>query len=133
MSKKSDTDTRTSPHNFSGRDSEGTSPYSSPINDINNAKHALASAHFAPDPEGIQRIIYKRFPQLNPRGILMANKKTKAQNKVKKVMKEFKEGKLDIGKSDKKVKSRKQAIAIALSEAGLSKNKKRPKAKNRKK
>ena len=30
-------------------------------------------------------------------------------------MKEFKKGKLNIGKSDKKVKSRKQAIAIALS------------------
>jgi hypothetical protein len=35
-------------------------------------------------------------------------------------MKEFKKGKLPIGKSKKKVKSRKQAIAIALSEAGLS-------------
>ena len=40
---------------------------------------------------------------------------TKPQKKVKKVMKEFKKGKLNIGKSDKKVKNRKQAIAIALS------------------
>ena len=48
-------------------------------------------------------------------------KKTKAQKKIKKVMKEYKEGKLDIGKSKKTVKSRKQAIAIALSEAGKSK------------
>ena len=48
-------------------------------------------------------------------------KKTKAQKKIKKVMKEYKEGKLDIGKSKKPVKSRKQAIAIALSEAGKSK------------
>ena len=39
-------------------------------------------------------------------------------------MKEFKEKKLPIGKSKKKVKSMKQAIAIALSEAGLSKNNK---------
>ena len=36
-------------------------------------------------------------------------------------MKEFKKGKLKIGSSDKKVKSRKQAIAIALSEAGIKK------------
>ena len=50
----------------------------------------------------------------------------KAQKKVKKVMREFKKGKLPMGQSTKKVKSRKQAIAIALSEAGLSKkNKKR--------
>ena len=47
------------------------------------------------------------------------------QKKVKKVMKEFKRGELNIGKSPKKVKSRKQAIAIALSEAELSKNRKK--------
>jgi Family of unknown function (DUF6496) len=41
----------------------------------------------------------------------------KAQKKVKKAMEEFKEGKLKSGKSDKKVKSRKQAVAIGLSEA----------------
>ena len=46
---------------------------------------------------------------------------TKKQKKVKKVMKEFKKGKLNIGKSDKKVKSLKQAIAIALSRAGINK------------
>jgi len=51
----------------------------------------------------------------------MSKKMTKQEKKVKKVMKEFKKGKLNIGKSDKKVKSRKQAIAIALSEAGKSK------------
>jgi hypothetical protein len=46
---------------------------------------------------------------------------TKREKKVKKVMKEPKKGKLNIGGSDKKVKSRKQAIAIALSEAGIKK------------
>ena len=40
-----------------------------------------------------------------------------AQKKVKKVMHEYKEGKLKMGRSGKKVKSRKQAIAIGLSEA----------------
>lgn len=44
-------------------------------------------------------------------------KKTKAQKKISKVMREFKAGELNIGGSDKKVKSSKQAIAIALSEA----------------
>jgi Family of unknown function (DUF6496) len=40
-----------------------------------------------------------------------------AQRKVKKVMKERKHGTLKSGRSGKKVKSRKQAIAIGLSEA----------------
>ena len=45
------------------------------------------------------------------------------QNKVEKVMKEFKEGALKSSSGDK-VESRKQAVAIALSEAGKSKRKK---------
>jgi hypothetical protein len=47
----------------------------------------------------------------------------KPEKKIKKVMKEFKKGELNIGKSKKKVKNRKQAIAIALSEARKSKKK----------
>ena len=50
---------------------------------------------------------------------------SRGQAKVKKVLKEFKKGELNIGKSKKKVKSRKQAIAIALSEAGISKKRKK--------
>ena len=46
------------------------------------------------------------------------------QDKVEKVMKEFKEGALKSSSGDK-VESRKQAIAIALSEAGKSKTKKK--------
>ncbi len=42
------------------------------------------------------------------------------QNKIGKVMREFKKGELNIGQSSKKVKNPKQAIAIALSEAGKS-------------
>ena len=42
---------------------------------------------------------------------------TGAQRKVKKVMKERKRGTLKSGRSGKTVKSRKQAIAIGLSEA----------------
>ena len=43
------------------------------------------------------------------------------QTKVSKVMREFKKGELHSGKKGPVVKSRKQAIAIALSEAGKSK------------
>ena len=43
------------------------------------------------------------------------------RKKVSKVMREYKKGKLNIGKSKKKVKNRKQAVAIALSEAGVNK------------
>jgi hypothetical protein len=47
----------------------------------------------------------------------MAKYGKKAQSKVKKAMHERKQGTLRSGKSGKKVKSRKQAIAIGLSEA----------------
>jgi hypothetical protein len=48
-------------------------------------------------------------------------KPTKAQKKVGKVMGEFKEGTLHSGKKGPVVKNRKQAVAIALSEAGVAK------------
>ncbi len=47
----------------------------------------------------------------------MAKYGKKAQSKVKRAMHELKEGKLRSGRSGTKVKSRKQAIAIGLSEA----------------
>ena len=50
----------------------------------------------------------------------MARYGKKAQQKVKKAMHERKRGKLRSGRSGKKVKSRKQAIAIGLSEARRS-------------
>ena len=54
-----------------------------------------------------------------------------AQKKVKKVMHERKHGTLRSGRSGKKVKSRKQAIAIALSEARRSGEKVPPRKKSR--
>ena len=52
-------------------------------------------------------------------------KMTKAQKKVGKVMGEYKEGTLHSGKGGKVVKSQKQAVAIALSEAGMAKKAKK--------
>jgi len=56
-------------------------------------------------------------------------KKTAAKKKIAKVMGEFKRGTLNAGvdpkgpKKAKKVKNRKQAIAIALSQAGMARKK----------
>jgi hypothetical protein len=54
------------------------------------------------------------------RSILMARYGKKAGSKVKRAVHEYKRGKLKSGRSGKTVKSRKQAIAIGLSEARKS-------------
>ena len=53
--------------------------------------------------------------------------KNSKQNKMKSVMHEFKTGTLHSGKGGPVVKSRQQAVAIAMSEAGM-----KPKAKKKK-
>ena len=51
-------------------------------------------------------------------------KRLKPKTKVATVMEEFKRGTLRSGGSGKKVTNPKQAVAIAMSEAGMSKKKK---------
>ena len=51
------------------------------------------------------------------------DKKDKMQQKVSKVMREYKAGDLHSGKGGPVVKSKKQAVAIALSQAGKAKKK----------
>jgi hypothetical protein len=52
-------------------------------------------------------------------------KKKAAMKKVEKVMGEYKRGTLHSGKGGPVVKSKKQAVAIALSEAKMAKKKKK--------
>ena len=49
--------------------------------------------------------------------------KKKAAKKVASVMREYKKGELHSGKKGPVVKSRKQAVAIAMSESGMAKKK----------
>ena len=65
-----------------------------------------------------------RADVLKGRGVFKKGGMTKSQETIKTAMSKFKKGKLHSGsKKGPVVKSRKQAIAIALSEAGKSKKK----------
>ena len=64
------------PKDFAGA-SGGSSKYSFPINDIAHARNALARSHFAPDPEGIKRAVYRKFPELKKRKLKHEGKKEK--------------------------------------------------------
>jgi len=58
----------------------------------------------------------------------MARTKPGCRRKVGKVMGEYKRGKLKSGGSGRRVKSRKQAVAIAMSESGQSRRRKKRRA-----
>jgi len=45
----------------------GASKYSYPINTLKRARAALAYAHNAPDPAGIKRKVFAKYPQLGKR------------------------------------------------------------------
>lgn len=76
---------------------------------------ATTESNFIPRESVIAKFKYKA-----------GGKITEAQReKIETVMDEFGQGKLNIGLSDKKVTNRKQAVAIALSEAGVSNKSKR--------
>lgn len=55
-----------SPKEFAGK-SGGTSAFSFPIDTIVRARNALARAHFAPNPEGIRKAVYRKYPGLKKR------------------------------------------------------------------
>lgn len=51
------------PKDFAGK-AGGASKFSFPINSLARARNALARAHYAPNPEGIRKAVYKKYPQL---------------------------------------------------------------------
>lgn len=54
------------PSDFAG--SAGGAPkYSYPIPTVEKARSALRLAHNAPNPEGIKKKVYNKFPQLRPK------------------------------------------------------------------
>lgn len=57
-----------SPKEFVGS-SGGASKYSFPVNTLARARNALARAHYAPDPEGIRKAVYRKYPQLKIRAL----------------------------------------------------------------
>ncbi len=54
------------PKDFAGA-AGGSSKFSFPINSLARARSALKLAHNAPNPAGIRRAVYKKWPQLNPK------------------------------------------------------------------
>lgn len=54
-----------SPKDFAGA-AGGSSKYSYPINTLKRARSALKLAHNSPNPEGIKRKVYSKYPELRP-------------------------------------------------------------------
>lgn len=74
----------------------------------------------------MKKKIFKKDKKLFKKAKKIKRSNVKAENKIKKVMDEYKEGSLHSGsKKGPQVTSRKQAVAIALSEARKSKKRKK--------
>lgn len=54
------------PKDFAGK-AGGSDRFSFPINTLKRARNALARAHFAPNPDGIRRAVYRKYPALKKR------------------------------------------------------------------
>tara|TARA_R100000655_G_scaffold34459_1_gene67051 strand:+ start:4793 stop:5143 length:351 start_codon:yes stop_codon:yes gene_type:complete len=110
--------------------------------EIRRLKRQLKANKRSIDPKDIQKLLRAgtKVPQFTSLkgfksgGLTEATAKLKAkglkkggaaEKKVSKVMKEFKKKKLNMGKSKKKVTNRKQALAIALNQAGITKKRKK--------
>jgi hypothetical protein len=52
-----------SPKSFCGK-AGGSSKYSYPVNTKKRARAALAYAHYAPNPSGIKKCVYRKFPEM---------------------------------------------------------------------
>lgn len=89
-------------------------------NMIPKGYHMMPNGKLMKDSEHIESKRHEMSERKKERMMEYGSKKAK-EKKVSKVMKEFKKGELNIGKSPKKVKSQKQAVAIALSVTGQSK------------
>lgn len=93
--------------------------------EIRKLRRQLQNRGQSIDPKRIAKLIKAGVQPSQYVSLQGFKKGGSATKKVSKVMKEFKDKKLNIGKSKKKVKSRKQAIAIALNRAGISKKTKK--------
>lgn len=70
------------PSEFAGA-AGGAAKFTFPINTKKRARSALARAHFAPNPEGIKKKVYKEYPELKPdkKGKKNATKKKQKTSK----------------------------------------------------
>ena len=73
-----------------------------------------------------KKVAKKKVKKAKKKTVVPKRKKAKKKfnDKMTVVMREFKNKTLDMGKSGKKVKNRKQAVAIAYSEAARAQKKK---------
>ena len=65
---------RVSPKDFAGASGK-SSKFSFPINTIARARSALRLAHNAPNPAGIRKKVFEKYPQLKTKKVVKKKKK----------------------------------------------------------